>query len=286
MSAPVIEQQQAPPPPRPRRRRWIWVVVGVVVGLIGMFALVTGLALVLFHARESRPVPTFVSLAKHPDPSLHGTVAYTAGPSRCIRLVAAAGQPSKDVLCLGPLQLDPAKALAEGKEMPSPQLVWRADGRLEITGIRMQVGPETKGKQPAFTAAWQKLVDVRTGKVEDVPPAALPSGPNLTTRSTVTPGGQRVSTTGNQSTGQFKVMLTDTNGTRTLLSVHGPGEYTYDLYSFWAPNWQWIAADDGRILVITTGRPSVTRVLVDSSGGGGEWPAFAVTAADILTPSK
>jgi hypothetical protein len=48
-----------------------------------------------------------------------------------------------------------------------------------------------------------------------------------------------------------------------------------------APNWQWIAADDGRILVITTDDPSTTRVLVDeprgSRSGGTSGPTFAVT---------
>jgi hypothetical protein len=65
------------------------------------------------------------------------------------------------------------------------------------------------------------------------------------------------------------------------------------LYSaFWAPNWQWIAADDGRILIITTGHPSVTRVPTGESsqvtfGGDDPRPArFAVTDADILTLSR
>jgi hypothetical protein len=36
--------------------------------------------------------------------------------------------------------------------------------------------------------------------------------------------------------------------------------YSYDLHAaFWAPNWQWIAVDDGRILIITPGAPPVTR---------------------------
>jgi hypothetical protein len=62
----------------------------------------------------------------------------------------------------------------------------------------------------------------------------------------------------------------------------------YSIRAFWAPNWQWIAADDGRILVITTDDPSTTRVLVDeprgSRSGGTIGPTFAVTADNILTP--
>lgn len=94
--------------------------------------------------------------------------------------------------------------------------------------------------------------------------------------------------------GRIKVMLTDENGTRTLLSAHGPGKYSYGLSAaFWAPSWQWIAADDGRILVITTAEPAVTRVLTDraSSGGGvtlddERFSSFAVTEANLLAPAE
>jgi hypothetical protein len=106
--------------------------------------------------------------------------------------VAAAGVPSKNVVCLGVLQLDAAKAAVVGKEMNAPQLVWRADGRLEVTGFAMPVGPDTKGKAPVYKALWQKVVDVRTGAVEDVRAADLPSGPNLTTRPTTGPSGQQL----------------------------------------------------------------------------------------------
>jgi hypothetical protein len=62
----------------------------------------------------------------------------------------------------------------------------------------------------------------------------------------------------------------------------------YSIRAFWAPNWQWIVADDGRILVITTDDPSTTRVLVDEPRGGRSGgtigPTFAVTADNILTP--
>jgi hypothetical protein len=93
-------------------------------------------------------------------------------------------------------------------------------------------------------------------------------------------------------TGRVKVTLTDANGTRTLLSAHGPGEYGYQFGPvFWAPNWEWIAAaDDGRILVITPNDPAVTRVLVTGSGGGAgggtAGPTFAVTSANLLASGK
>ncbi len=104
----------------------------------------------------------------------------------------------------------------------------------------------------------------------------------------VSPRGQRISWMSDN--GRIKVTLTDRNGTRTLLSAQGPGEYTYGLgAAFWAPHWQWIAADDGRILIITIGHPPVTRVLTTESSQGGfdaRYARFAVTGANILTPAK
>jgi hypothetical protein len=83
-------------------------------------------------------------------------------------------------------------------------------------------------------------------------------------------------------------VLHEPTGARTLLSARGPGKGTYRLQTvFWAPNWQWLAADDGRILIITTENPAVTRVLTAEStmGGYGGYPRFAVAAQDILTTS-
>ncbi len=289
MSAPVIPDlaEAAPAQSRTRSKRRFWIGGGVVLLVLLLLVLVGVVGVAVFHGQESRPVPKFASLAAQPDPSLQGTVAYTTGPDRCVRIVAAAGQPSRDVICLGPLRLDPAVAEKVGKEMTSPQLVWRADGRLEITGLLMQIGPQTKGTTPIYRAGWQKIVDVRTGTVSDVPASELPGEPDQGTHPTVSPSGQRITWTSNGMTGEVKVMLTDATGTRPLLSAHGPGEYGYALYSvFWAPNWQWIAADDGRILVVTPGTPPVTRVLVDGGGRATEFPTFAVTSENFLTGVK
>ena len=173
---------------------------------------------------------------------------------------------------------------AVGKPV-GPQLVWRSDGRLEVTMFRMQPGQE---KRLVLIAGWQKIIDARTGTVADVPAAQAPATPNTTSQPTVSPNGQRVSYRLDGGSGRVKVTLTENTGTRTLLSAHGPGMYGYQFGPvFWAPNWQWIAAsDDGRILVVTTKTPSVTRVLVTDSGGGAgggtAGPAFAVTGADLL----
>ena len=85
-------------------------------------------------------------------------------------------------------------------------------------------------------------------------------------------------------------MLFRSTDTRTLVSAEGPRQYRFAA-AFWAPGGQWIAADDGRILVVTVGESADVRVLTAESGaiafGGddGRMSRFAVTGADLLTPA-
>ena len=270
---------------RPRRGA----VIAAAIGAAVLVAAVAGAVLIGSELRD-RPLPTFPSLTAHPDTSLQGTVAYLARPAGaagvgrpdCVRIIAASGQSSRQVLCLP--SGDPSKAAQLGTKEATPQLVWRADGRLEITVFR--VDPRTG----TYSPGWQKIVDVRSGQAVDTPAGDVPSSPDLGTRPTVSPTGQRITTSSAESSGRVNVMLTDASGTRTLLSARGPGSYTYRLRAaFWAPNWQWIAADDGRILVITPGNPSVTRILVGDDGDNaidvGTDPTlatFAVTDVNLL----
>ena len=279
---------RAAPPQRPRPRRWIRIVLGAVAGLLLVIGgLVVGFGAGLFHPGGGRSLPTFPSLAQSPDGSLHGTVAYYANDTGCVRIVAASGQSSRDVLCIA--KKDLAVRPEQGLKPAGPQLVWLSGDRLEVT---MFLWSARSGGPPKYSADWQKIVDVRTGKVDDVPTVQVPSQPNTTTEPTVSRNGERVSYTFDAGSGRVKVTLTDTTGTRTLLSARGPGEYTYQFGPvFWAPTWQWIAAsDDGRILVITPGTPSKTRVLVTGSGGGAgggtAGPPFAVTGSDLLAAGK
>ena len=280
MGSPV---SRARPPARSRRRTGVIVGVAIVVAAAG--ALVAGL---LLAGGVLRQVPQFPSLAAHPDRSLHGTVAYyTEQDPQCVKVVAAAGRPVRTFCLKWPLPKFGTKEARKGKPF-GPQLAWLPGGRLQVTLFRM-TPPAKPGAVPALHRGWQKIIDVRTGKVEDVPAAEVPSQPSRITRRQVSPGGQRISWT-SDGDGRIKVMLTDRSGTRTLLSAHGPGEYTYRLDSaFWAPNWQWIAAEDGRILIITPGHAPVTRVLSAASRPVctfGLAPALAVTAGDILTSSR
>lgn len=267
--------------PQPRIRSWTWTLLIVGVALVAA----VGAVLVFAQLDEGRPVPDFPALADKPDRSLKGTVAYYS-PGGCVRIVAAAGAPSKDVYCLP--KEDMTKTPQVGKEV-GPQLVWLPDGRLEVTMFRMDFSAaKDKKSAPPLVGAWQKIVNVRTGEVVDVPAEDVPAKMNLTSRRTVDPQGRKLTTTSHSGSGKVKVVLTDDSGSRTLMSAHGPGKYMYGLQpAFWAPNWQWVAADDGRILVITTGENPTTRVLVEERGGrsgGAEGATFAVSGEDYLTP--
>ena len=261
------------------RRRDRSVALGLSLAVVcGMAIAVLTLAVGLLVGPHE--APAFASLADHPDPSLHGTVAYLSDRTGCVRVRAASGTPVKDVYCI-PAQ-DVTRAQKLGKEV-GPQLVWRPDGRLEITMFRMTDPPG-----PGFRPGWQKVVDVRTGAVQDVPAGDVPSEPDRSTHPGVSPTGQRVTWTSTDN-GHVEVVLHEGARSRTLLSAQGPGEGTYRLAAaFWAPGWQWIAADDGRILVMTTGHPARTRILTNESTRGAfdpELARFAVTGADLLSSS-
>lgn len=282
-------QLTSPQPAWRGRRRWVPIALGALAAaLVVVGALVIGVR--LFHPTGGRALPSFPSLSGHPDLSLHGTVAYYANDSGCVRIVAASGQTSRDVLCIAAKDL--AVRPKEGVKPAGPQLIWIAPDRLEVTMFTWKPSQTKGGKPPQYHAGWQKIVDVRTGNVHDVLRAQLPAAPSRTAGPTVSPDGRQVGYSSDPASGRVRVTLTDRNGTRTLMSANGPGEYTYGLGPvFWAPNWQWIAAtDDGRILVITPGPPARTRVLVTGSGGGAgggpAGPAFAVTAADLLSSGK
>jgi hypothetical protein len=286
----VSGTQPTPPPHRRRPRRWMRFALGTAaVVLVALGALVIGFGAGLFHPIGGRDLPSFPSLTQHPDPALHGTVAYYANDTGCVRITTASGQAAKSVLCIAPKDL--AVQPKQGVKPAGPQLIWVAPGRLEVTMFTWAPSKNT-GRAPDYRAGWQKIVDVRTGKVHDVPHAQVPATPSTATGPTVSPDGRQVGYSSDPATGRVRVTLTGHAGTRTLMSARGPGEYTYGLGPvFWAPNWQWIAAsDDGRILVITPGPPARTRVLVTGSGGGAgggtAGPAFAVTGADLLTAAK
>ena len=242
----------------------------VVLVVVAAVAIALPVALVVGHLANAREVPVFPSLADAPDPALEGTVAYVDDATGCVRVAAASGQqPSKEVYCLPALDPETAKTL--GKPI-GPQLVWRAGGTLEVTMFRMTDPPG-----PNVRPGWQKLVDVRTGSVTDVPDAQAPSVPDLSAQTTVRADGARLLTTSDAASGRISIALAATVGSpRMLLEVQGPGEYTYGLEAaFWSPDGRWVVADDGRILVVVPSDPPVVRLLLGPRTRLGGDPAFA-----------
>lgn len=155
------------------------VMLAVVVGLI------IGFGAGLFHPNESRALPEFGSLSEQPDTSLHGTVAFFAADTGCVRIVAASGLSARNALCISAADLAVKPEL--GIKPAGPQLVWLPDGRLQVTMFLWRPQPGA----PVYSAGWQKIVDVATGKVDIVPTSQVPSTPNTSTESSVNPQGDR-----------------------------------------------------------------------------------------------
>jgi hypothetical protein len=256
--------------PSGRRPIWPFVAVALVVALV-----VIGLFLIRDLIAFGTPAPEFPALADAPDPSLHGTVAYFAMAgdpktqinSGCVRVVAAAGAPSKELLCVTDAGYD-----------TGPQLAFLPDGRLEVTMFSWPTD------QP-LVAGWQRVVDVRTGEIQDVPAAQLPAAPSVQGMAVTPTGEQIVADTGGNKAGL--VLIAADGASRTVWSAEVSPDYS--IHAIWAPNWEWALAYDGRLLVVTVDEPARIRVLVAEPGGLGGWGStdpqiatYAVTEADLL----
>ena len=235
---------------RPERRTGSFV-----VGTLLVLAVLTG---GFFFARSLwwalRPTPSFPSLVDSPDPSLGGTVAYLKPypNDNCIYVAAASGAMSKRLTCL--------EDAAGGGE-----LAWLDGGKLEVTHYGDAEHPDD---------VWRKTIDVETAAVEDVPRSAIPARQEPPA-SVAGPNGEIVTSTSGRGT--LTVTMTIGGRTRSLLSVGAPDTYTFGA-PVWGPDGSWFVVKDDldRLLVVTTGEPSRTRVLVE--GGWGQ----AVTAAELL----
>jgi hypothetical protein len=257
------------------RSIWPYVVVAaVVVVAVAGFFVVRGIN------AYNKPNPVFPSLADNPDPSLQGTVAYYDVNTKCVRVVAAAGQPSQDVLCL-----TEEEAYHPTQDAYGPLLAWLPDGRLQVT---MLLWGERQAEAEA-AGWWQTIVDVTTGAVEEVPAAEVPNTLPETTEPAPGPSGEHIEVT--SAGGRVEIVLIDAVGSRTLLSTEGNPDYWVKVPPTWSPDGRWIVVEDGasEILLITVDDPAVTRVLATNAlswlGWGGR-THLAVTGAQLLEPEN
>jgi len=235
-------------------------VVRVIVGAAVTLVVVLAFLVFVDVRNQFRPIPSFPSLAAHPDPSLHGTVAYNAlpiatpsGKQGCVDVAAASGGASKQLFCA-----DQPKAMGA-------ELQWLADGRLQATD--------------QYQARWRKVIDVRTGVIENFPGAKVTLPLQRDSYTVPGPDGKTIVTeVGN---GTMKVSLIESSTTRVLVDITIPNAYGLQR-PVWSPDGKWILAEDSasRLLVITTGEKSTTRILVENATGP------AVTGTDYLTTTQ
>jgi hypothetical protein len=236
-------------------RRGVRVAVSVLAGLIvGLVGTVVGTG---GAGNPFAPLPSFPSLATHPDVSLHGTVAYNALPTgskegvkrSCVKVVAASGGTPHTLFC------------AQQPKFMGAALVWLADGRLQATSLDQD--------------HWRKVIDVTTGAITDAAwskPAVVPL------EAVGGPHGERV--TVSTTFGILHLDLVRGSTTRTLLSVDVPRDYSMESLA-WSPDGTFLVVEDSaaRLLVITTGAHPTTRMLID----GGSGPAVSATTSGLLS---
>lgn len=250
------------------KRVWPIALTLVVVG-----AAVLGFVVVRSLRDWAKPNPEFPSLAVTPDPSLQGTVAYYDIIRSCVRIVAASGQPGRDVLCL-----TAEETFHPDHDTFGPLLAWMPDGRLAVT---MFWWGETQAESEALPG-WQKIVDVVTGAVEETPAADLPEA--LPSAGQVPgPDGERIEVT--SGGGRVEIVLVDGNETRTLLSAEGNPDYWVKVPPTWSPDGRWIVVENGagELLLITVDDPAVTRILATDAMSWLGWSGrshIAVTGAE------
>jgi hypothetical protein len=257
--------------PSGSRRGWI---VGVIAGVALLAA--AGVGVGVFRALAPMAEPSFPSLEQQPQEAFGGTVAYYSDSSGCVRIIAASGGPTKDVYCIPE---EPIESKQEKGKPIGPHLAWLPDGHLSVTMYRM---PDAPG--PEVLPGWQRIVDVRTGAVEEVPASYVPQTAPLIDHVTVAPDGSRLTTVSQE--GSAVISLTQDGRTRVLLDVSGDPETYRMAPAYWSPDFTWVAADDGRILIIDPADPATTWILTDDAGitADERFDRFAITTEEIPIP--
>jgi hypothetical protein len=190
--------------------------------------------------------------------------------------MAAAGQSSKEVYCISD---EPIEVMEEKGKPIGPHLAWLPDGRISITMYRMTPVPG-----PEVRPGWQRLVDPLTGVVEEVPERDVPQVASVLDHPTVRPDGAQFTTVSDE--GAAVVSVTKDGQTRILLDVSGDPRSYRMAPTYWSPDFTWIVADDGRILIINPTDPATTWLLTDDVGitVDERFDRFAITAQEMPIP--
>ena len=250
-------------------------VTAVVIAGVALLAAV-GVGAAVGIAWRTTAEPSFPSLQDDPHAEFQGTVAYYSDSSGCVRIMAAAGQPSKEVYCIPD---EPIEVKEEKGKPIGPHLAWLPDGRISVTMYRMTPVPG-----PEVLPGWQRLVDPQTGAVEEVPEKDVPQVAPVIDHPLVSPDGARLTTVSEE--GAAVVSVTKDGQTRILLEVSGDPRSYRMAPAYWSPDFTWIAADDGRILIIDPTDPATTWILTDDAGTTVDerFDRFAITAQEIPIP--
>lgn len=224
-----------------------------------------------------RSNPQFPMQHENPNHRLQGTVAYFDDASHCIWATAVSGLINKKIYC-PPMQTQD-EIEHEGKDV-GWHLVWLSDNRLQITDFRLH---RTRNG-PDFRPAWQKIVDVRTLEIQEVPKKDIMRLPTPVVHPKMNTLGQRLVT--KSHFGHVVVTLIKRNGTkRVLLDERGdPQLYGADA-AYWSPDYSWVVLSDRSLLVITPQDEPRVRALTPRMN----WyytmeglQRFAVTSAELL----
>ena len=250
-------------------------VIAVVIAGVALLAAV-GVGAAVGIAWRTTAEPSFPSLQDEPHAEFQGTVAYYSDSSGCVRIMAAAGQPSKDVYCIPE---EPLETKQEKGKPIGPHLAWLPDGRISVTMYRMTPVPG-----PEVLPGWQRFVDPRTGGIEEVPEKDVPQVAPVLDHPTVRPDGAQLTTVSDE--GAAVVSVTKDGQTRILLDVSGDPRSYRMAAAYWSPDFTWIAADDGRMLIIDPTDPATTWILTDDAGTTVDerFDRFAITAEEIPIP--
>lgn len=226
---------------RNRRVRLFIAVALIVVGGGGM--------ILTWAIRSAKGAPEFASLADAPDSSLAGTVAYLDWErDACLRVVPAAGGPTRTVTCFAGVNAG-----------AGPELSWLDDGRVAVT----------------VYGEWEKIVDVNSGVLVDVPAAQVLQAPPAGPPVNVGQDGRRLR--GINDAGRVQIVLEQNGTSRILLDAKGGSTYEIGTPQ-WSPDARFVLTTDSaaRLLVTTLGETPRTRVLATELGGD-----FAVTSSEF-----